>query len=83
MWKRVLVISAAAAALSVAAAGNADARMGLRGDADFQARATFGHAGIDARAEARGPHFRPHGWSEGRKVGWHCRTARCIPPGLR
>jgi hypothetical protein len=32
----------------------------------------------------RGPGFRPHGWSEGRKTGWHCRvgSANCKPPGL-
>ncbi len=88
MWKKLLVISVAIAGLSVAAAVNADARsMGMRGDADvgFQGRFTTGRADFNARAEERGPHFRPHGWSEGRKTGWHCRvgTRGCIPPGLR
>jgi hypothetical protein len=42
-------------------------------------------AGMNARAQTRGPEFRPHGWSHGRKTGWHCRvgTRGCIPPGLR
>ena len=88
MLKKLLVISVAAAGLSIAAAVNADARiMRTVGSADvgFQERVTTGHAGIDARAEVRGPHFRPHGWSEGRKTGWHCRVGArgCIPPGLR
>ena len=88
MWKQLVVISAAAAALSIAVAADADARgMGMRGDAgfSFQDRAMTGRAGFDARAEVREPQFRPHGWSEGRKTGWHCRvgTHGCIPPGLR
>jgi len=83
MWKQLLVISVATAALSVAATVNVDARgMGMRGDSD---RVTTEHMGFNARAEARGPGFRPHGWSEGRKTGWHCRVGArgCIPPGLR
>jgi len=81
MWKQLLVISVATAALSVAATVNVDAR-GMRGDSD---RVTTEHMGFNARAEARGPGFRPHGWSEGRKTGWHCRVGArgCIPPGLR
>jgi hypothetical protein len=33
----------------------------------------------------RGPNFRPHGWSEGKKKGWGCTpgTRNCKPPGLR
>jgi hypothetical protein len=33
----------------------------------------------------RGPNFRPHGWSEGRKKGWDCKVGsrNCKPPGLR
>ncbi len=92
MWKKLLVISVATAGLSVAAAVNADARsmgmgMGARSnaDVDVQSRVTTRHSGISARADVRGPSFRPHGWSEGRKTGWHCRvgTRGCIPPGLR
>jgi hypothetical protein len=83
MWKKLLVISMATAGLALAAAVNADARgMGGGGGADvgFQSHAVF-----NARAESREPNFRPHGWSEGRKTGWHCRVGArgCIPPGLR
>jgi hypothetical protein len=88
MWNKLLVVFVATAGLAVAAAVNADARgMGGRGEADvgFQGRAATGHAGFNARAESRESDFRPHGWSEGRKTGWHCRVGahRCIPPGLR
>ena len=42
-------------------------------------------AGMNARAQARGPEFRPRGWSHGKKTGWHCQvgTRGCIPPGQR
>jgi hypothetical protein len=96
MWKNLLVVAAAAAALSIAVAGNADAQrmgMGARGGTSFTnvgvnaGRMTTAptRAGMNARAQVRGPAFRPPGWSHGRKVGWHCRvgTRGCIPPGLR
>ncbi len=93
-----LLVMIVAAGLSVAVAGNASAqRMGTatRGSAGVHAnvgintphRMTTVHsrAAMTARAQARGPHFTPHGWSEGRKIGWNCRvgTRGCIPPGLR
>jgi len=86
MWKKLLVISVATAGLALAAAVNADARgMGGRGGADVGFEGRVGHADFNARAESREPGFRPRGWNEGRKTGWHCRISshRCIPPGLR
>jgi hypothetical protein len=98
MWTNLLIVTVAAAGLSVAAANNADAQrtgIGTRGGANIGANvrvnapsrmATVGtRAGLTARAQARGPAFRPPGWSHGRKTGWHCRvgTRGCIPPGLR
>src|SRR5438093_6858002 len=98
MWRNLFVLTAAAAGLSIAVAGNADAlRIGTgeRGVANTSAN-TGVHAsgrmttartrvGVTARAQARGPKFAPPGWSHGRKTGWHCRvgTRGCIPPGLR
>jgi hypothetical protein len=92
MWRSLIVASAAAMALSISAVGNADAqRVGIstHGRAGVGAHMGTGMAGarsgLSARAQARGPAFRPHGWSEGRKVGWHCRVGArgCVPPGLR
>ena len=96
MWKNLFVLAAAAAGLSIAVAGKADARigMGAQGGANVHAnsgvnagRMTTARArvGMAARAQARGPEFRPPGWSHGRKAGWHCQvgTQGCIPPGLR
>jgi hypothetical protein len=95
MWRNLLV-TVAAAGLSIAAAGNADAqRIGTQDRASFNAnvggnapsRMTTARTreSMTARAQARGPEYRPHGWSEGRKTGWHCRVGArgCIPPGLR
>jgi hypothetical protein len=96
MWRNLLVITVAAAGLSIAAASNADAqRIGTQDRANFNANAgvnapsrtatTRTHDSMTARAQARGPEFRPHGWNEGRKTGWNCRVGArgCIPPGLR
>jgi hypothetical protein len=95
---RTLFAITAAAGLSVAVAGHADARrfdMGPTGHGIANAHTGFGAAGrmhafrareaLSARASVRDPMFRPPGWSHGRKVGWHCRvgTRGCIPPGLR
>ncbi len=73
MWKKLLFIAAAGAGLTMAIAVNADAQR------------VHANAGVNARAQMRGPAARPPGWSHGRKVGWHCRvgTRGCIPPGLR
>jgi len=86
MWKSVFIIAAATAGLTGAIATNADARvmgMGAREGANFNTN--FGMHESGTRAQVRGPEFRPRGWSEGRKTGWHCRvgTRGCIPPGLR
>ncbi len=97
MWRNLLVLTAAAAGLSIAVASNADAqRIGGSGHGGATVgmqsgvnagRMTTGRTrtGLNARAQARGPGFRPPGWSHGRKVGWHCRVGArgCIPPGLR
>jgi len=97
MWKH-LATTAAAAGLCIAVAGNADAQrtsVGMQGRASVNANAGVTHssrmtashtrASMTARAQARGPHFTPSGWSHGRKIGWNCRvgTRGCIPPGLR
>ncbi len=90
MWRNLFVMTAAAAGLSVAIAADAGAaqRMGMHGGSNVHA--TVGVAApsrttIGTRSMARGPAVRPHGWSEGRKTGWHCRVGArtCIPPGLR
>jgi hypothetical protein len=85
MWRRLLTTSVAVAGLAMAVAASADARTTMT--RTHVSSSTSVHAGTTfrARAEARGPHFRPHGWSEGRKTGWHCRvgTRSCVPPGLR
>ena len=93
MLRNLLIMTTAAAALSVAAAADADAGMGaaarLRANVGVNAHSHMAiartSAGIHARAQVRGPQFTPHGWSQGRKTGWHCRvgTRGCIPPGLR
>jgi hypothetical protein len=90
MLRSLIVVSLAAMGLSIAA-GNADAQRmgpGMHGRAGVGAHMggmAGPRAGLSARAQARGPAFRPHGWSEGRKVGWNCRVGArgCIPPGLR
>jgi hypothetical protein len=53
---------------------------GVRTGTTIHSRTSLG-----ARAQARGPGFRPPGWSHGRKTGWHCRVgaSTCTPPGLR
>src|SRR5258708_8605500 len=94
MRRNLLVMTMAAAGLSIVVAGDAEARMGV----GTQARANVhANAGINAshrmtttrtftaRAQARGPELRPPGWSHGRKTGWNCRVGArgCIPPGLR
>ena len=99
MWRNLLILTAATAGLSIAVASNADAQrmggggrgganVGVQGGVGVNAgRMTTGRTrtGLNARAQARGPEFRPPGWSHGRKVGWHCRVGArgCIPPGLR
>src|SRR5438034_9629380 len=98
MWRNVLIVTVAAAGLSIAAANNADAqRMGIGAQGSTNVGANVGvnaasrraivgtRAGLTARAQARGPALRPPGWSHGRKTGWHCRVGArgCIPPGLR
>lgn len=90
MWRRILIMSAVATALSVSAAANADARRNTVGanvgvSAHSRMAATHNRGAIHTRAQMRGPQFRPPGWSHGRKTGWHCRvgTRGCIPPGLR
>jgi hypothetical protein len=95
MWRN-LVIMTAAAGLSLALAGGASAQrmgmgngIGVRSDTDARVTTRIGtthfRAGLGARAEERGPNFRPPGWNHGMKTGWHCRVGArtCIPPGLR
>src|SRR5262249_9568077 len=91
MLRNLAMMMVAVAGLSIAAAGSAGAqRMGAGATADLsssrmQTVSVHRHASATTRAHVRGPEFRPHGWSEGRKVGWHCRvgTRGCTPPGLR
>ncbi len=95
MWRHLFVLTAAAAGLSIAVAGDADAQrigMGARGGVNAHAnvgvnagRMTTVRTRAGMTAGARGPQFRPPGWSHGRKTGWHCRVGApgCIPPGLR
>jgi hypothetical protein len=92
MLRNLLILTTAAAALSVAAPVNADAQRITAGadarvgvNAHSRMATTRTRAALHARAQARGPEFRPPGWSHGRKTGWHCRvgTRGCIPPGLR
>jgi hypothetical protein len=98
MWRNLLVVTLAAAGLSLAAASNADAqRMGVGAQSGASVGANAGvsapnrmarvgtRSSLTARAQVRGPTVRPRGWSHGRKTGWHCRvgTRGCIPPGLR
>ena len=105
MWRNLLILTAAAAGLSIAVANNADAQriggsgqgganVGMQGGANVNANAgakagrmtsARTRTSVNARAQARGPEFRPAGWSHGRKVGWHCRVGArgCIPPGQR
>ena len=81
MWKKLLLISVAAAGLSFAVA---DAQ--ARNSTHSSAVTTHSRAALHARAQTRGPHFTPRGWHHGRKVGWHCRSpprSGCKPPGLR
>ena len=89
MWWKALMTSAAAAALSLAAAIGADARsVGVNAGANAGVGADTSAAGIhartqagfNARASSRGPNFTPPGWKHGRKTGWHGGTR---PPGLR
>ena len=93
--RRHLLVLTAVVGWSLAAAGATQARMVGMG-ADFGARSSFNtrasnmttihsRTGLSARAEIREPGFRPRGWSEGRKTGWHCRVGArtCVPPGLR
>jgi hypothetical protein len=97
MWNKILA-TIAAGGCCIAFASDADAQrmgMGMSQHAGFGAQTSF-HASsrmatigtrsaFTSRAQMRGPHFTPEGWSHGRKVGWHCRlgTHGCIPPGLR
>ena len=94
MWRNLILVTVAATGLSVVAASNADARMGIGGHG--RAGASVGmsagrmatartRTAFTARAQVRGPSFRPPGWSHGRKVGWHCSVGArgCRPPGLR
>ncbi len=96
MWRKVLITSVAVAGLSLAAAVNADAqrmgagaqggaRMSTGAGGDRVAMSERTRTGFSARAQSRGPHFTPPGWSHGKKTGWHCRVgaAGCKPPGLR
>jgi hypothetical protein len=90
MWRKALMTSAVAGALSLAAVIGVDARSaGVNADVNARAgvntSATGLHArsqaGLNARASARrGPHSTPPGWRHGRKTGWHGGTR---PPGLR
>jgi hypothetical protein len=97
MWKNLLAVTVAIG-VSVAVTGAADAQrlgMGTSGHGMASAHTGFSTTSrmspiatrgpMMARAQVRGPSFRPPGWSHGRKVGWHCRvgTRGCIPPGLR
>ncbi len=86
MRRTLLAMCAAAAGLSLAATV-ADARgmgAGIHGSAGVGVMHSHANAMVGARAQV-GPHFRPPGWSHGRKTGWHCRVGAsgCIPPGLR
>jgi len=89
MWRKALMTSAAAAALSLTVAIGADARsVGVNAGVNAGVGASTSAAGIhtrtqagfNARASARGPHFTPPVWRHGRKTGWHGGTR---PPGLR
>jgi hypothetical protein len=92
--RRLLVLTAALG-LSLALAGATQARMmgagadvGVRSNVDVGASHTatiHSRTGLSARGEVREPGFRPPGWSEGKKKGWHCRVgaSTCVPPGLR
>ena len=67
MWKKLAMITAAAATLSLAVAVGADARsVGLKANADAGVGAAGvharTHAGLNARASARGPRFTHPGW---------------------
>src|SRR5262245_51473783 len=80
MWKKLLIISVAATGLSFAVA---DAQ--ARHSTHRTGVTTHSRAALHARAQMRGPHTRPRGWSHGRKVGWHCGGpphTGCRPPGL-
>jgi hypothetical protein len=79
--------------ISAGAQGGANV-VGTQGGANVKANAGVNEgrmttartrAGMNARAQVRGPGFRPLGWSHGRKTGWHCRVGArtCIPPGQR
>jgi len=90
MWRNLLVMTLAAAGLSIAVASNADAqRMGGMGAGAQGGTSVGANVGVNApsrtarvgtrstlsaRAQARGPMIRPPGWSHGRKTGWHCRV---------
>ena len=85
MWRKLIIVAAATARLSVAVAASADARPGGMGGGREGVNANANMRGFDARAQGRGPEFTPRGWSHGRKTGWNCRvgTRGCGPPGLR
>lgn len=78
-----LLSGRAEATLLSAAAANT--RLGAEAINPVTNTATRMQSGIHARAQVRGPGFRPPGWNHGRKTGWNCRvgTRGCIPPGLR
>ncbi len=90
-----IAVAGNAGAQRIGAGAQGGANVGAQGGANVNAnvggvnagRMTTARtrAGMNARAQTRGPEFRPHGWSHGRKTGWHCRvgTRGCIPPGLR
>ena len=98
MWKTLLITAATTVglSLSVAAVQAQHVSVGVNEGTGVHANAgvhtgsrvvtTRTRTSFSANARARGPEFRPHGWDEGRKTGWHCRAGshhRCIPPGLR
>ena len=81
--KRLLELTAAIS-LSLAATAFAvgPAAAGPSGKAKGHIERTTSGSSVNVD---RGPNFRPHGWSEGKKKGWDCRVGSrgCKPPGLR
>jgi hypothetical protein len=97
MWRMLLITAASAVGVCLSVTvgeaqhvgvginegANVHANAGIHGRSHMMTSRT--RTSFSAHARARGPEFRPHGWSEGRKTGWHCRVGShgCIPPGLR
>jgi len=82
MRKNLLLVATAAAGLSLATVGTADARMISGTGHGYSAH----HSGVSNRVTTmHGPRSTPPGWSHGRKVGWNCHVGSrgCVPPGLR